>query len=525
MFSRELSHPSGLSNKRFRSRLASLPRSNLIRSRKHLSAAVETLTKEQFDALVYEVFKLLLRDSARKSNLSSDDIGWYEEVLALLEEFESSQARERAQKLFAHVEKIQHDRAAQEQLKLQQEIERKKKLEEEERLARIRVETEKRKRGWLEKIQLELKNDFQNVDAYYRDNCVNELSIDEFNGAKIEFVSNWVAKHLPADDLGHPFTLDSEQALAIAAVDGNVLVGARAGSGKTRTITCRTVFLIKHCRISPNEILLLAFNRKAAAEIRKRLLIYLCPEASKQLELEKKKGRKHKDKIASESQAVADVAERLGVDLPHVMTFHALAYAIVHPGKILFDDPLEESQELSREIQTVIDEHTRNPKYKPLIRDVMMAHFREAWDRIINNCYDKSKAELLYYRRAIPNESIAGEYVKSYGEKLIADFLFEHNISYHYEKNHWWNNLNYRPDFTIPVPAGGGVIIEYFGMKGDPDYDEMSDQKRIYWRNKPGWKLIELFPHDIKGNSPEEFTDLLKQSLQKKWHKLYKTFR
>ena len=56
---------------------------------------------------------------------------------------------------------------------------------------------------------------------------------------------------------------------------------------------------------------------------------------------------------------------------------------------------------------------------------------------------------LLRFRRSLPRESLGGEYVKSYGEKVIADFLFEHDIAYKYERNHWWSGINYRPDFTI----------------------------------------------------------------------------
>ena len=58
----------------------------------------------------------------------------------------------------------------------------------------------------------------------------------------------------------------------------------------------------------------------------------------------------------------------------------------------------------------------------------MLAHFREDWDRIAKGGYDKSKEELLQFRRSLPRESLRGEYVKSFGEKVIADFLFEHDI-------------------------------------------------------------------------------------------------
>jgi hypothetical protein len=74
--------------------------------------------------------------------------------------------------------------------------------------------------------------------------------------------------------------------------------------------------------------------------------------------------------------------------------------------------------------------------------------------------------------------------------EVIADFLFEHDIPYKYECNFWWNGINYRPDFTIFAPSDTGIVVEYFGLTGDPDYDEMTDKKRQYWRNKPKRRIL-----------------------------------
>ena len=62
--------------------------------------------------------------------------------------------------------------------------------------------------------------------------------------------------------------------------------------------------------------------------------------------------------------------------------------------------------------------------------------------------------------------------------EVIADFLFEHAIPYKYEpRNHWWGKRNYRPDFTIFKTNQSGVIIEYFGLEGDPEYDARSQKE------------------------------------------------
>jgi DNA helicase-4 len=132
----------------------------------------------------------------------------------------------------------------------------------------------------------------------------------------------------------------------------------------------------------------------------------------------------------------------------------------------------------------------------------MLAHFRVDWDRISEGGYDLAMDEFLAGRRSLPRETLAGETVKSFGERLIANGLFEHDVRYAYERSVRWNGINYRPDFTIPT-ATGGVVVEYFGLEGEPDYDEMSAKKREFWAGRPGWTLLEYSPRDIPARGPE----------------------
>jgi DNA helicase-4 len=97
---------------------------------------------------------------------------------------------------------------------------------------------------------------------------------------------------------------------------------------------------------------------------------------------------------------------------------------------------------------------------------------------------------------------------------LIADFLFEHDVNYKYERNHYWSNVNYRPDFTLFSSEKSGLIIEYFGLSGDTDYDEMSKQKEVYWKRKPNWELLNYTPIDITKNGPDYFKDKLKSDIE-----------
>ena len=96
-----------------------------------------------------------------------------------------------------------------------------------------------------------------------------------------------------------------------------------------------------------------------------------------------------------------------------------------------------------------------------------------------------------------PSVTLRGELVRSYSEKVIADWLFRRGIRYAYERP-VFDPRGRRvgvPDFYLP---DFGVYVEYWGLVGkDRGYKErMARKMKRYLRNGVG--VVSLYPNDLR---------------------------
>lgn len=266
----------------------------------------------------------------------------------------------------------------------------------------------------------------------------------------------------------HPLTLSQRQ--AIITHENNTRVIAGAGSGKTSVIVSKAGYLLKRRIYTEKEILLIAFNRSAADEMKER------------------------------------ITNSINANI-RTTTFHALGLSIiaaVENKKPSLSKTATNESVLKQKFLDILIELIRDTKTTTIITTYFQSFFapyKSEFD--FQNLGD-------YYKYVKDNGllTLNGEYLKSYEEIEIANFLCLNGIEYQYEKQYprktaTVDHKQYEPDFYL---SDYNIYIEHFGIQRDgttaPHINQKEYNAGIKWKRmvhqKYNTTLIETYSYEKK---------------------------
>lgn len=266
--------------------------------------------------------------------------------------------------------------------------------------------------------------------------------------------------------------LNQNQWEAVISEQKKILVLAGAGSGKTKTLLQKIIYLIENKGVSPSSILAVTFTKNASNEMIDRLII--SAETTNEYEkllADKKLSKAEKDKIRFLYQK-----KYRWIDGLTVKTFHGFCYGVLrnfgvnefdNKFRIIGDEKYSEEDELSKHVapETVFE-----VMHKLLIEKCSDAEYllqlkRYILDYQIDKIHFPDKLSGMNGRDGKFFTSLNGTKVRSKSEQYIADWLYRHSIKFEYEPLLNVKDFDFRPDFFVP---DANLYIEHVSDKSFP---------------------------------------------------------
>jgi DNA helicase-4 len=229
--------------------------------------------------------------------------------------------------------------------------------------------------------------------------------------------------------------LTSEQRVASVVFEDRNLLVAAAGSGKTSTIVGKIGYALLTKQYAPGEILVLAFNNNAAAELSERLNTRLVAQLPEGEEIKAKTfhafGLEIMAAVEGKKPSVANLAEGEGPAADASLVVRLVRQCLKTDLAFATDWVM---------FRTLCFKPAKNPAdFKSL----------DEW-----SAYVRTNGEYRNGRRGFL--TIQGEIVKSQGELAIANWLYMNGVEYEYERAYEYDTADlehrqYRPDFYFPA--------------------------------------------------------------------------
>jgi len=263
--------------------------------------------------------------------------------------------------------------------------------------------------------------------------------------------------------------LNDRQHEAVVSEDKRLLVLAGAGSGKTKTLLQKLIYLIEEKGVSPSSILAITFTKNATNEMIDRLII----SADNTGDYEKLLFDKRISKVEKDRERYLQQKKYKWIDGLTVKTFHSFCYSILrnygvnefdNKFRIIGDEKKDEEDELSKHVapETVFE-----VIHKLLIEqcedtDYLLQLKRYILDYIIDKIHLKKADPKFLPKDGKYFTTLDGTKVRSKSEQFIADWFYRHSIKYEYEPLLNVKDFSFHPDFYIP---DANLYIEHISDK------------------------------------------------------------
>ena len=251
--------------------------------------------------------------------------------------------------------------------------------------------------------------------------------------------------------------LNDKQREAVISENKRLLVLAGAGSGKTKTLLQKLIYLIEEKGVSPSKILAITFTKNATNEMLDRLII----SADSTGEYEKQLFDKRKTKIEKDKERFLQQKKYKWIDGLTVKTFHSFCYSVLRNDgvnefdnkfRIIGDEKKDGEDELSKHVapETVFEvfhkiliENCENTEYLLKLKRYIL-------DYIVDKIHLKKDDNNFFSKDGKHFTTLDGTKVRSKSEQFIADWFYRHSIKYEYEPELNVKDFSFHPDFFVP---------------------------------------------------------------------------
>lgn len=292
--------------------------------------------------------------------------------------------------------------------------------------------------------------------------------------------------------------LNQKQREAVLAEENRLLVLAGAGSGKTKTLIQKLLYLLREKDTKPSNILAITFTKNATNEMIDRLIV--AGDNSK--EFEDFINNKSISNEQKESERRSRMQAKPWISNLTVRTFHSLCYQLLkNSGGVSFDNQFrllidEQADEVrEEEYKTIAPEKSGDIKHKILLERCKDTKYllqlkRYILDFYVDRIFIDKQMKSRNFNNQITYTTLRGEKVKSKSERDIADWLYRHNIKYIYEPEIQLKDFPFKPDFFIPQ---ADLYLEHVSNKS---YKVEDKDKQFEWAARNCVKTFELLTHD-----------------------------